>query len=58
MILSACVQMPSLPAIQVVEDRLGKPALSASVATVYRLLKTLDLEAAVPNAGYLLSGRF
>ena len=57
-VLSACVQMPSLPAIQLVEDRLGKPVLSAAVATVYRILKTLDLKAEVPSAGHLLSGKF
>jgi maleate isomerase len=57
-VLSACVQMPSLPAIQAVEDRLGKPVLSAAASTVYRILKTLGLKAQVPNAGYLLSGRF
>lgn len=57
-VLSACVQMPSLPAIQKVEDRLGKPVLSAAAATVYRILKTLGLSAQVPNAGYLLSGKF
>ncbi len=57
-VLSACVQMPSLPAIQRVEDRLGKPVLSAAVSTVYRILKTLDLAPRVPNAGSLLSGRF
>ena len=57
-VLSACVQMPSLPAIQLVEDRLGKPVLSAAVATVYRILKTLDLKAEVPRAGHLLSGKF
>jgi maleate isomerase len=50
--------MPSLPAIQAVEDRLGKPVLSAATSTVYRILKTLGLKAQVPNAGYLLSGRF
>lgn len=57
-VLSACVQMPSLPAIQRVEDALGKPVLSAAVATVYRILKTLHLEARVPEAGHLLSGAF
>ena len=57
-VLSACVQMPSLPAIQQVEDRLGKPVLSAAVSTVYRILKTLGLPAVVPNAGRLLSGQF
>jgi maleate isomerase len=57
-VLSCCVQMPSLPAIQVVQDRLDKPVLSASVATVYQILKTLGLQAKVPNAGHLLSGAF
>jgi len=57
-VLSACVQMPSLPAIQRVEDALGKPVLSAAVATAYRVLKTLGLSARVPDAGHLLSGRF
>jgi maleate isomerase len=57
-VLSACVQMPSLPAIQVVQDRLDMPVLSASVATVYQILKTLGLKAQVPNAGHLLSGKF
>lgn len=57
-VLSACVQMPSLPAIQLVEDRIGKPVLSAAVATVYQMLKKLDLKPVVPNAGYVLSGKF
>jgi maleate isomerase len=57
-VLSACVQMPSLAAIQQVEDRLGKPVLSAATATVYRILKKLELAPVVPNAGYLLSGKF
>jgi maleate isomerase len=57
-VLSACVQMPSLPAIQVVQDRLGLPVLSAGVATVYKILKQLNLKAEVPNAGHLLSGKF
>lgn len=56
-VLSACVQMPSLPAIQRAEDQIGKPVLSASVATVYQMLKTLGLETKVPNAGFLLSGK-
>src|SRR5690606_6479735 len=55
-ILSACVQMPSLPAIQKAEDKIGKPVLSAAVCTVYQMLKTLGLETRVPNAGHILSG--
>lgn len=56
-ILSACVQMPSLPAIQIVEDRLGLPVLSAATATVHQLLTALNLKPYVPNAGRLLSGK-
>ena len=56
-VLSACVQMPSLAAIQLVEDRIGKPVLSAAVATVYQMLRKLDLKPVVPNAGYVLSGK-
>ena len=55
-VLSACVQMPSLPAIQKVEDMLGLPVLSASTSTVYQILKKLNLKPIVPNAGKLLSG--
>ncbi|MEY2192021.1 Asp/Glu racemase [Neobacillus sp. BF23-41] len=55
-VLSACVQMPSLEAIQIVENEIGKPVLSAAVATVYNILKTLNLQPYVPNAGKLLSG--
>lgn len=57
-VLSACVQMPSLPAIQPVEDRLGLPVLSAAVCTTYQMLNTLGLRAVVPDAGALLSGRY
>jgi len=56
-VLSACVQMPSLEAIQVVENEIGKPVLSAAVATVYEILTSLQLDPYVPNAGRLLSGK-
>jgi maleate isomerase len=55
-VLSACVQMPSLPAIQEVEDRLGLPTLSAAVATTWELLRALELDPRVPRAGALLGG--
>lgn len=55
---SACVQMPSLPAIQRLEDRLGLPVVSTAVCTVRRMLDHLGLEPVVPNAGALLSGRY
>lgn len=56
-ILSACVQMPSLPAIQRAQDMIGKPVLSAAVATVYQMLKTLELTPYVPNAGHILANK-
>lgn len=57
-VLSACVQMPSLPAVQEVENRLGIPVLTAATSTVYQILKTLNLKPIVPNAGKLLSGSY
>jgi maleate isomerase len=57
-VLSACVQMPSLPAIQKVEDQIGLPVLSAATSTVYKILKCLNLKRYVPNAGSLLSGEY
>lgn len=57
-VLSACVQMPSLPAIAKVEALTGKPVITAAVATTYAMLKSLDLERVVPGAGALLSGAY
>lgn len=57
-VLSACVQMQSLPSIQIVERQLGIPVTSTAVCTTRRMLDHLGLEAIVPNAGALLSGRF
>jgi maleate isomerase len=54
LVLSACVQMPSLPAIQPVQDKFDIPVVSAAVATVWKTLNTLDLEPVVPDAGWLL----
>ena len=58
LVLSACVQMPSLASIQPVEDRVGIPVLSAAVCTTHQMLKTLGLKTVAPNAGALLSGRY
>lgn len=57
-VLSACVQMPSLTSIDIVENELGKPVLSAAVATAHQLMRALDLPAVAPGAGALLSGRY
>lgn len=57
-VLSACVQMPSLESIEVVERELGKPVLSASIATAHQMMRALDLPAVAPGAGRLLSGAY
>jgi maleate isomerase len=57
-VLSACVQMPSLPSVQTVENRLGIAVTSTAICTARGLLDRLGLEAVVPNAGALLSGKF
>jgi maleate isomerase len=54
-VLSACVQMQSLPAIQAAEKMLGIPVTSTSVCTVRNMLELLELEARIPNCGALLS---
>ncbi|SDV50502.1 maleate cis-trans isomerase family protein [Chitinasiproducens palmae] len=57
-VLSACVQMPSLPAIAQVEAMTGKPVVTAAVATAHAILKQLGLRRVVPGAGALLSGAY
>jgi len=56
-VLSACVQMQSLPSIPEVERRLNLPVVSAAICTTFRMLQQLNLEPVVPNAGTLLAGR-
>jgi len=55
-VLSSCVQMPSLAAIPVVERECRLPVVSAAVCTTYQMLKKLGLATEVPDAGDLLSG--
>jgi len=55
-VISACVQMPSLPVVERVEHELGLPVLSAATATVFDLLRGLEIEPRVPGAGSLLAG--
>ena len=57
-VLSACVQMQSLPAVAKVEALTGKPVISAAIATTYQMLKALNLEPIAPGAGALLSGAY
>lgn len=55
-VLSACVQMPSLPAVQAVEDELGLPVITAATATTFEILKLLGHQPAITGAGRILSG--
>jgi maleate isomerase len=54
-VISACVQMPSLPAIPLLEQKLGMPVTSAAVCTTRSLLRALNLEPIAPDAGFILS---
>ncbi|ROZ75090.1 Asp/Glu racemase [Ramlibacter sp. WS9] len=54
-VLSACVQMQSIPAIQRAQDLLGIPVTSTSVCTVRNMLDLLGLPAATPGYGALLA---
>jgi maleate isomerase len=53
LVASACVQMPSLPSVQKLQDKTGIPVLSASVATAYRMMQHLGLSTAIPGVGAL-----
>ncbi len=55
-VISACVQCPSLPAIERAETQTGLPVLSAATATTFRILESLGLSTAVTGGGALLDG--
>lgn len=55
-VLSACVQMPSLPAIQIVEDELGLPVVTAASATARSILLAIGITPRIHGAGQLLAG--
>lgn len=57
-VLSACVQMPSLAAVSKAEAITGKPVLTAAIATTWQMLRALDLDTRVPGGGTLLSGAY
>jgi len=54
LVLSACVQMPSLDVIEEAEQKLGLPVISAATASAFDLLNQLDIVPAIANAGSLL----
>jgi maleate isomerase len=57
-VASACVQMPSLASIPLIEAASGFPVVSSAVCTTYRMLEALGLKTRVPEAGVLLSGKY
>ncbi|HEX8562094.1 MAG TPA: Asp/Glu racemase [Flavobacterium sp.] len=58
LVASACVQMPSLAAIDLLEEVTGLPVTSAAVCTTYEMMKKLGIEAKAPIGGKLLSGNY
>lgn len=54
-VLSACVQMQSIPAVESAQSMLGLPVTSTSICTVRNMLDLLELPAATPGFGALLA---
>lgn len=54
LVISACVQMPSLAVVEQAERELGLPVLSAATSGAYCLLRSLGLPVNIPGAGRLL----
>ena len=50
-ILSSCVQMPSLRALKAAEDKVGLPMLSAAACTTRQILRSLNLDPGIPGFG-------
>jgi maleate isomerase len=57
LVLSCCVQMPSLDLIAPAEEELGLPVLSAATAGAFSVLGALGLDPHLPGAGSLLEPR-
>jgi maleate isomerase len=55
LVISACVQMPSLDLVTEAEAELGLPVLSAATAGAFTLLDGLGLPVELPGAGRLLA---
>jgi len=56
-VLSACVQMPSLAAIERAQAALGIPVTSPAICTARQMLAQLDLALEAPGAGAYLGSR-
>ncbi|MCW2572199.1 MAG: Asp/Glu racemase [Frankiales bacterium] len=53
-VLSACVQMPSLGAVQAVEDAFGLPVVTAATATTREVMTALGLDPEIEGGGAAL----
>lgn len=58
LVASACVQMPSLEAIDELQQKVGIPVTSAAVCTTWEMLGKLGLETRIPMGGELLTGKY
>jgi maleate isomerase len=58
LVASACVQMPSLEAIDLIQKEIGIPVTSAAICTTYEMMKKLGIEAKSPIGGALLNGTY
>lgn len=58
LVASACVQMPSLAALDLLEKASGIPTTSAAVCTTYEMMKKLGIKAQAPIGGSLLNGNY
>ncbi|MBT6277890.1 MAG: hypothetical protein HOI95_27625 [Chromatiales bacterium] len=54
-IVLACCDMPTLEAIEPIEQRTGKPVASSTQALFWRALRTAGIEDSVPGCGRLLA---
>jgi maleate isomerase len=54
LVISACVQMPSLSLVEAAEEEFGIPVISAATAGAFSILRAVDLPVAIPAAGSLL----
>jgi maleate isomerase len=55
LVISACVQMPSLDLVEFTEQEFGIPVLSAATAGAYSLLRAGGLPLSIAGAGSLLA---
>lgn len=58
LVASACVQMPSLEAIDLIQEECGIPVTSAAVCTTFEMMKKLGIETKSGIGGELLNGKY